>query len=746
MHRHCLLSLLTALVAWSVVHAETIIPGGNVTGTWTADGSPFIITADITVQNNDSLLIGPGVRVQFDSNVTLGVLGRLIADGSVQPGVGDTIFFTSNGTPNWGGIFTQNADDTIRFTFCVLEYGEGFSFSSHNDPLVMHDCRLSMPFIGEGDCSMWLKRCLVTGDLYALSWSAHVSPCYIMNCTILGNVNFPDFAYNTHIDSSLITGNFGSTYLGNLWIEETTIQGNLQATHNDDMHLYVTNSAIYGDMPSVGNLEMDHSIVYGSVVAYGIPTDVTNLYISNNSIIHGPICLGTQLTVSITNSALLGHINLDDLNRECTFWQNVICDSVWGQPSPGLGYFPINFTENKFWGGSINLAGYFFYDSHFSATNNWIINSEVNGIQLTDLSGFGSGSIVIGNNTINNCAGHGISIIDANPFATAQVMLANNIVTSNGGYGISVSPMIPTQATYNDIWDNELGNYSGVIPGEGALSVDPTFVDTIWSDCRLDWGSPCIDSGDPGHVLDPDSTQSDRGAFFFDQSHPVRVLLTGHSQPILILEGGGSFDYTIRLTNITSNIQQHQFWVEGLLPDSGNARTLIAPIWLAVPPNTTLSAIRTQSLAAEGPAGLYRAIGRMSTTTDTSEDSFPVIKLGSIGDRALQAVNWWDFGDVFNPENSLSLDTQNTPIMLYPSHPNPFNASTVIRYQIPGAGQVSLKVYDTAGRPVATLVEGWRDAGVHAVTFEGSKLASGVYFLRMQTSDYKAVQKMMLLK
>jgi hypothetical protein len=83
--------------------------------------------------------------------------------------------------------------------------------------------------------------------------------------------------------------------------------------------------------------------------------------------------------------------------------------------------------------------------------------------------------------------------------------------------------------------------------------------------------------------------------------------------------------------------------------------------------------------------------------------------------------------------------------------PNPFNASTVASYKLRAASHVSLKVYDTAGRLVATLAEGWRDAGEHQVTFDGSKLASGVYLYRLTssgsgTTPTTVTGKMVLLK
>ncbi|MCX6641413.1 MAG: SBBP repeat-containing protein [bacterium] len=80
------------------------------------------------------------------------------------------------------------------------------------------------------------------------------------------------------------------------------------------------------------------------------------------------------------------------------------------------------------------------------------------------------------------------------------------------------------------------------------------------------------------------------------------------------------------------------------------------------------------------------------------------------------------------------------------NYPNPFNPTTTISYTLPTAGLVNLSIYDVAGKRVAELVNGRRDAGVQQVTFDGSALATGVYFCRLQAGDYSGVQKMALVK
>jgi hypothetical protein len=83
---------------------------------------------------------------------------------------------------------------------------------------------------------------------------------------------------------------------------------------------------------------------------------------------------------------------------------------------------------------------------------------------------------------------------------------------------------------------------------------------------------------------------------------------------------------------------------------------------------------------------------------------------------------------------------------LHPPSPNPFNATTAISYQLQAPSHVSLKVFDTAGRLMATLIEGQRPAGMHEVTFDGSGLASGLYLARLTAGGFTATQKLVLLK
>jgi hypothetical protein len=80
------------------------------------------------------------------------------------------------------------------------------------------------------------------------------------------------------------------------------------------------------------------------------------------------------------------------------------------------------------------------------------------------------------------------------------------------------------------------------------------------------------------------------------------------------------------------------------------------------------------------------------------------------------------------------------------NYPNPFNPATKIQFTIPAAQQVTLRVFNLLGQEVATLVNGPLTAGTHEVSFDASRLASGVYMYKIIAGEYVSAKKMLLLK
>ena len=112
--------------------------------------------------------------------------------------------------------------------------------------------------------------------------------------------------------------------------------------------------------------------------------------------------------------------------------------------------------------------------------------------------------------------------------------------------------------------------------------------------------------------------------------------------------------------------------------------------------------------------------------------------------KALGDLNWF-------PEQ-ISTDVKQidhllpTEITLSQNYPNPFNPSTMITYSIPKLAKVKLTVYNVLGQKVKTLIDQKQVAGSHKVTFNASKLNSGIYFFTLETGDFKQTMKMTFLK
>jgi len=84
--------------------------------------------------------------------------------------------------------------------------------------------------------------------------------------------------------------------------------------------------------------------------------------------------------------------------------------------------------------------------------------------------------------------------------------------------------------------------------------------------------------------------------------------------------------------------------------------------------------------------------------------------------------------------------------MLHPAYPNPFNARTTIRFELPRAGMARLLVYNMLGQKVATLVNDYRSAGKHTAHWNAAEVASGEYILQLQFEKTRQTQKVVIQK
>jgi len=87
-----------------------------------------------------------------------------------------------------------------------------------------------------------------------------------------------------------------------------------------------------------------------------------------------------------------------------------------------------------------------------------------------------------------------------------------------------------------------------------------------------------------------------------------------------------------------------------------------------------------------------------------------------------------------------------TNYQLCQNYPNPFNPSTKISYQLPKAGNITLKVFDVLGKEVTTLVNEYKNIGRYEIEFNANNLPSGVYFYQLKAGNFVQTKKMILIK
>ena len=179
------------------------------------------------------------------------------------------------------------------------------------------------------------------------------------------------------------------------------------------------------------------------------------------------------------------------------------------------------------------------------------------------------------------------------------------------------------------------------------------------------------------------------------------------------------------------------------------------PNWVKVnlPPNIEVSKSFVVAFRIDGD---YPATNRVMVTEDYQSDSYNSLSYSTQSNRWLHPfgtdgmysylIRAFVSGVPTGVEKVIEL--MPSSFKLAQNYPNPFNPSTVINYQLPVSGHVSLKVYDILGREVATLVNEFQQAGSHNSQFsiQNSQLSSGIYFYTIKAGNFIETKKMVLMK
>jgi photosystem II stability/assembly factor-like uncharacterized protein len=142
-----------------------------------------------------------------------------------------------------------------------------------------------------------------------------------------------------------------------------------------------------------------------------------------------------------------------------------------------------------------------------------------------------------------------------------------------------------------------------------------------------------------------------------------------------------------------------------------------------------------------------------SGTNWTLQDSSA--KFGPQRVYCVDSRHCWIVGDGGGIMRTSDGGTESVPLLesilprrfhLEQNYPNPFNPTTMIRFEVPKRGEVSLRIFDVLGREVTTLFDGVRQPGIYSINWNGASFTSGVYYCRIQAGNFTDVKTLLLLK
>jgi hypothetical protein len=323
--RSRLLAYLTgSVLAFSMASAQTVVPGGNVSGLWTISGSPYLIEGEITIPAGEILFIDPGVEVNFQGHYKLIVNGSIEAIGTEADSV---VFTAANTTDGWHGIRLIDASSESVLEYCVIKYGNatGSGSDEHGGGVYCYHSDLV------------ISHCLFTENR-ALSESGggiFVQSCDEVNITenrIEYNTAGHGAGMNIHYTDALIEGNYVCHNEAIGWSGAgISVRGCSPIIHgnvvNDNISVEDSGTGIYADFeahPVITYNEVAYNNFIGVFAGADCYPELTNNTIAMN---------GTWAVEAYGDSHYEGRNNI--------IWGNGLNFYLWGGCSVNLTYSDI---------------------------------------------------------------------------------------------------------------------------------------------------------------------------------------------------------------------------------------------------------------------------------------------------------------------------------------------------------------------------------------------------------------------
>ncbi len=224
----------------------------------------------------------------------------------------------------------------------------------------------------------------------------------------------------------------------------------------------------------------------------------------------------------------------------------------------------------------------------------------------------------------------------------------------------------------------------------------------------------------------------------------------------LVPAAGGTIVYNASFTLVGDQPETLIYRTHVDLPN-GNEYGPLSQIYFTMQPNTTQTVNgMTLEVPAYAPAGYYVFKGSVQQVGGgtPATDRFEFAKQGAAeidGLKELNLSDWISSDELFisGPIREETEANSESPgeFSLGAAYPNPFNASTTLTISLPHASLLQVSVHDVLGREVAMLANGTYTAGSHAISFDGSGLASGLYFVRaIVPGETTCLRKILIIK
>jgi len=308
-------------------------------------------------------------------------------------------------------------------------------------------------------------------------------------------------------------------------------------------------------------------------------------------------------------------------------------------------------------------------------------------------------------------------------------------------------PMPPVSGYYKSYLNSLLLNHRALVPIYN-LTYDAAALDSYRVALGPEWeviGIDCNSIAFAGGAIH--CTTQNVPNHEWDYLVNASLSLEPLNPPIVIPASGGQFSFNVEIANLDTAAITFDFWTEVTLPGGASYGPLFLRERLNLAALGSIARQLQQTVPAGAPAGEYSFnayVGSHLPRVISQQESFTFVKSG-LGGAGMAQGEWLTTGW---EETQAGAQTIQAPesVKLLANYPNPFNPTTAISYQLSANSHVKLEVFDTAGRLVTTLVNGWREAGSHQVTWDASGLPSGLYFCRMQAGEFTGLQKMVLVK